>query len=55
MACPVPVVSVMSRWLVSYELWAIVEPLIPLFAPCAQGIRTPPVDARVHRDRVRAD
>lgn len=35
-----------SRRLVPDELWAIVEPLIPPFAPRAQGGGTAPVEAR---------
>lgn len=39
-------VDVLSRRLVPDELWAIVEPLIPPFAPRAQGGGTAPVEAR---------
>jgi transposase len=42
----VSVVDVLSRRLVPDELWAIVEPLIPSFAPRAQGGGTAPVEAR---------
>jgi transposase len=36
----------LAERLVPDELWAIVEPLIPTFAPRAQGGGTAPVDAR---------
>lgn len=38
--------DVLARRLVPDELWEIVEPLIPPFAPRAQGGRTAPVRAR---------
>jgi len=33
-------------WLVLDELWELVEPLIPVFAPRPQGGGTAPVDLR---------
>jgi transposase len=42
----VSVDDLLSRRLVPDELWAIVEPLIPAFAPRAQGGGTAAVDAR---------
>jgi len=40
------VVDPLSVRLVPDELWTIVEPLVPPFAPRAQGGGTAPVDAR---------
>jgi hypothetical protein len=36
----------LSLRLVPDELWALVEPLIPVFEPCSQGGGTAPLDAR---------